>query len=65
MQTRHRYICLQFMIIKKFFSYLAFWKKPEPGAPDSFNLRMMHGINKISIVMFLFALVVIIIRLLK
>jgi len=53
------------MIIKKFLSYLTFWKKADPNAPHSFNLKMMHGINKISIIMFLFALIVILIRLVR
>ncbi|MFN4971752.1 MAG: DUF6728 family protein [Bacteroidota bacterium] len=53
------------MIVKKFLSYLTFWKKPDPNAPHSFNLKMMHGINKISIIMFLFALIVILIRLVR
>jgi hypothetical protein len=50
------------MIIKKFISYITFWKKPESGAPHSFNLKMMHGINKISILMFLIAVVIMIIK---
>ena len=38
------------------------FKKRDPNAPDSFNLRMMHGINRISIVMFLFAVIVYTVR---
>lgn len=38
------------------------FKKPDPNDPSSFNLRMMHGINRISIVMFLFCVIVMIIR---
>lgn len=45
------------------FSYfIRVFKKPDPNAPTSFNLRMMHGINRISIVMFLFCIIVMIIR---
>ncbi|REA59696.1 hypothetical protein DSL64_16970 [Dyadobacter luteus] len=45
------------------FSYfIRVFKKPDPNAPNSFNLRVMHGINRISIVMFLFCLIVMIIR---
>lgn len=38
------------------------FKKPDPNKPANFNLRMMHGINKISILMFLFALIVMLTR---
>ncbi|MDX2286507.1 MAG: DUF6728 family protein [Bacteroidia bacterium] len=48
-------------IWKKIWSYITF-RKPEPGAPSSFNLSVMHGINKISILMFLAAIVFLIIR---
>jgi hypothetical protein len=34
--------------------FVRVFKKQETG---NFNLRMMHGINKVSILMFLFALV--------
>lgn len=48
---------------KEFFQYfIRVFKKRDPNHPDSFNLRMMHGINRISIIMFLFCLVVIILR---
>lgn len=39
-----------------------FFRKKDPNRPTNFNLRMMHGVNKISIVMFLIALTVIIAR---
>jgi prolipoprotein diacylglyceryltransferase len=38
------------------------FRKPDPNTPSNFNLRMMHGINKISILMFLVALVVMLSR---
>jgi hypothetical protein len=41
-----------------------FFRKKDPNRPSSFNLRMMHGINKISILMFLVCLIVILLRLL-
>ncbi|GAA0879766.1 hypothetical protein GCM10009119_27350 [Algoriphagus jejuensis] len=34
------------------------FQKPDPNKPTNFNLRMMHGINKISIIMFLIAIIV-------
>ena len=45
-----------------FYYFVRVFKKPDPNAPTSFNLRMMHGINRISIVMFLFCIIVMIIR---
>lgn len=39
-----------------------FFRKKDPSRPSSFNLKMMHGINKISIIMFLIALTVMIVR---
>ena len=42
-----------------------FFRKKDPERPSNFNLRMMHGINKISIIMFLIALTVIIVRFLS
>ncbi len=55
--------------IKHFFKFgevfqyfLRVFKKHDPERPTNFNLKMMHGINRISIVMFLICLVVIILR---
>lgn len=39
-----------------------FFRKKDPNRPTSFNLKMMHGINKISILMFLVCLLVILFR---
>ncbi len=39
-----------------------FFRKKDPDRPSSFNLKVMHGINKISIIMFLIALTVMIVR---
>jgi hypothetical protein len=45
------------------FSYfLRVFRKPDPNHPTNLNLRMMHGINRISIVMFLFCIIVMIVR---
>jgi len=45
-----------------FYYFVRVFKKPNPNDPNSFNLRMMHGINRISIIMFLFCLIVMIVR---
>jgi len=39
-----------------------FFRKKDPNRPSNFNLKVMHGINKISIIMFLIALTIMIIR---
>ncbi len=39
-------------------------RKKDPNAPHSGWIKYMHGINRISIFMFLFALAVIFVRLL-
>ncbi len=50
------------MILKKFLRYLLFWKKDEEVPNPTFNLKVMHGINKISILIFLIALVIMFIK---
>lgn len=35
-----------------------FFRGKDPNRPNNFNIRMMHGINKISILIFLGALIV-------
>ncbi len=47
------------MIWRKFLDYLLFRKQ---GSNGSSYLKMMHGINRISIVMFLIAIVVMCVR---
>lgn len=39
-----------------------FFRKKDPNRPKNFNLKVMHGINKLSIIMFLIALTVMIVR---
>jgi hypothetical protein len=39
-----------------------FFRKKDPSRPTNINLKMMHGINKISIIMFLIALIILISR---
>jgi hypothetical protein len=53
------------MILQKFKSYLLLKKDPQTteGKPN-FNLKMMHGINKISILLFLFSMIFLVIKLL-
>lgn len=39
-----------------------FFRKKDPNRPTNFNIRMMHGINKVSIIMFLLSIVYFIIK---
>ena len=54
------------MELKEYFGFREvltyFFRKKDPDGPKNFNLKMMHGINKISILVFLIALIVMIIR---
>ncbi|WP_308420767.1 DUF6728 family protein [Parapedobacter defluvii] len=33
-----------------------FFRKKDPNRPDSFNLRVMHGINATAIILFVLAI---------
>lgn len=46
--------------VKEVFTY--WFRKKDPNRPSNFNLKMMHGINKISMIMFLICLIIIISR---
>ncbi|MEO1215915.1 MAG: DUF6728 family protein [Bacteroidota bacterium] len=48
-------------VLKKILGYITF-RKQEEGDTTNFNLRAMHGINKISILVFLLAVVYLIVR---
>ncbi|MEM9671239.1 MAG: DUF6728 family protein [Cyclobacteriaceae bacterium] len=39
-----------------------FFRKKDPNRKTNFNLKMMHGINKISIIMFLLGLIFLVIK---
>ena len=39
-----------------------FFRKKDPSRPTNTSLKMMHGVNKISIIMFLICLIVIVSR---
>lgn len=40
-----------------------YFRKPDPSRPANFNLRAMHTINKISMIMFLVGLVMLVVKL--
>jgi len=39
-----------------------FFRKKDPSRPSNINLKMMHGINKISIVVFLLGVLYLILK---
>ncbi len=39
-----------------------FFRKKDPNRPSNFNIRMMHGINKISILIFLAGIIYLVIK---
>jgi hypothetical protein len=39
-----------------------FFRSKDPNRPSNINLKMMHGVNKISIVIFLLGVLLIIVR---
>ena len=44
----------EYLDVREVFGY--FFRKRSPDRKTNFNLRVMHGINKISIIMFLFGI---------
>ena len=40
-------------------------RKRDPNAPDDINVKMMHGMNRISLFVFLIGIIVMIVRLLR
>jgi hypothetical protein len=44
-------------VLKQLAEYL-YLRKKDPNRPDSQFVKYMHGINRISLLMFLFALIV-------
>lgn len=49
-------------VLNKILGYINIFKKRDPDAPTSLNLKFMHGINRISILMFIAAVIFLIIR---
>lgn len=39
-----------------------FFRKKDPSRPSNFNIRMMHGINKISIIVFLLGVIYLLVK---
>lgn len=52
----------QFKLGEAFGYFLRVFSKPDPSKPTNFNIKTMHVINKISILMFLMCVIVMIYR---
>lgn len=50
----------EYFKVSEVFTY--YFRKRDPNQKESTNLRIMHGINKLSILMFLVAVVVMLYR---
>jgi hypothetical protein len=50
-----------YLSIGEMFGY--FFRKADPNRPKNFSLKMMHGVNKLSILIFLVCAFVILYRL--
>ena len=50
-----------FFSLGEFFGY--FFRKADPNRPNNFNIRTMHVINKISMVMFLVGCIFFVVKL--
>ena len=46
--------------VSEVFGY--YFRKKDPSRATNFNLRMMHGVNKLSMIMFLICIIVMIVR---
>jgi hypothetical protein len=51
-------------VFKQIAEYL-YLRKKDPSRPDSSYVKYMHGINRISILLFLFAIIVMVIRMVR
>jgi hypothetical protein len=50
-QPQSRPSLKDYFAVSEVFGY--FFRKPDPSRPKNFNIRAMHTINKISMLMFL------------
>jgi hypothetical protein len=39
-----------------------FFRKKDPSRPNNINIRMMHGVNKLSIAIFLLAVIYMVVK---
>ena len=39
-----------------------FFRKKDPNRPDNVNIKIMHGVNRLSIIVFLLALIYLVVK---
>jgi len=49
-------------ILRQIAEYL-YLKKKDPNSPDTQGVKYMHGINRLSIILFLLAMIIIVVKL--
>lgn len=59
-QKREKNTLADMFALGEVFGY--FFRKHDPNRKTNFSLKMMHGINKISIIMFLMGVIFLIVR---
>ena len=52
-------------MLKKIWSYISFKQQPESEKCNNSYLKMMHGINRISILMFIVGIIIVLIKAFK
>lgn len=58
------FIIMTNSIWKQILTYF-YIRKRDPNEPRNVNIKMMHGMNRISLIIFLIAIIVMLIRLLR
>ena len=59
--NRKKLTIREFFGVGEVFGY--FFRKKDPNRPQNINIRMMHGVNKISILIFLAGVIYLIFKL--
>lgn len=57
------YLCCSLMGIWKQFAEYLYIRKPDPDRPKTSFVRYMHGINRISLFLFIVALIILAVKL--
>lgn len=60
MEKRKKNSFKDYFQVGEVFGY--FFRKKDPSRPNNFNIRVMHGINKISIIIFILAVLFLIVK---
>lgn len=60
----HNFMLMTNSIWKQILTYF-YIRKRDADEPRNINIKMMHGMNRISLIMFLVAIIVMLIRLLR